>query len=282
MVGILAFASVGILPGQTAPSNPPEQRIAKPNIGQHGSDHSPAQDGKKATPNIPPIASQPPTDPCDETCQQGRQNIVIQEKLKQFTGILAKVSVVQTVILILTIFSIVGQTRANKNSARAWVTANAVGNPSEPINRPGYTPGVVYQIEISGNSPAKIVRERFRCRIVPAIDDQPLLEKAPTFTSEKGMYPEVIRPAGNKYHIPVSLESGPITDQQWSDLGDGKAILCAYGCIEYEDTFKRPRYMRVCCIYHTGDGGVIESPTGIRLNPPGFRRGGPKGYNKYT
>jgi hypothetical protein len=176
--------------------------------------------------------------------------------------------------------------KAQMDADRAWVTSNAIGNPIQPLNTPRYTPGVVYLIEVTGNSPVIIIRERFRCRIVPVVDGtnpvEPLLEEIPTFKSEEGMFPDTVRPAGNKYNIPVNLESGPITQSQWSDLQDGKTVLCAYGCIEYEDAFRRPHHTRVCSIYHSGDGGVFESPDGTRLNPPSFRIGGPKTYNEYT
>ncbi len=177
--------------------------------------------------------------------------------------------------------------QAQMDADRAWITSNAIGNPIQPLNTPNYTPGVVYRIEVGGNSPAKIVRERFRCRMVPAIARnnpiKPLLEEAPTFLSEEGMFPaNVVRLAGSKYDISVNLESGPLSSVEWDDLCNGKKVLCAYGCIEYEDIFKRPRYTRVCCIYHFGLGGVFASPDGTILNSPGFRLGGPIAYNEYS
>jgi len=182
---------------------------------------------------------------------------------------------------------LIRQTKALRDSQRAWVTANGVGNPPEPLyspQDPGRTPGIVYLIEIAGNTPAKIIRERFRCRIVPAIQGEPQLETVPTYKSERGMFTgSAVYAPGYKYRISVPLESGPLTLDQASDLRDGKTLLCAYGCVDYLDAFKRKRKTQVCAIYNFAFGFVVTSPDGSTvLNPPGFRAGGPKGYNEVT
>jgi hypothetical protein len=177
--------------------------------------------------------------------------------------ILAGLGIVAGVIGLCTLGAIRKQAAAQMDADRGWVTANTVGNPLKAINTPGYTPGIVYQIEFSGNSPVKIIKERFRCRIVPSIEGttppQPALEKTPTFKFDEGMSPgETVYPSRHKYDISVSLETGPITDQQWLDLKDGKTTLCAYGCIEYEDVFRKLRHTTVCSIYRFNLGGGIE------------------------
>jgi len=185
---------------------------------------------------------------------------------------------------------LIRQTKALMDSERAWVLAIAVGNPQIPLydpKNPGYTPGIVYLIEVSGKTPARIIRERFRCRIVPAIQGsqplQPQLEKRPVYKSDSGMFEgAVMYASGYKYHLSVPLESGPMTATEFADLTNGRSVLCAYGCIEYRDAFKRKGKTQVCAIYHFSFGGVITSPNGIVLNPPGFRIGGPRVYNDVT
>lgn len=70
-----------------------------------------------------------------------------------------------------TLRAIEKQASAQMDADRAWVLVNAVSNPEDSLYSPersGYTPGIVFMVEITGNTPATIIRESFRCRIVPA------------------------------------------------------------------------------------------------------------------
>jgi hypothetical protein len=95
--GILA--AISLLPAQTAPLSSPKQGVAKPSSSQNGSNQAQTQDSKEGTPNLVVSAQQPATPTCDEACQQGRQNLVIQRKLEWFTGVLAIVGVLQMVLI---------------------------------------------------------------------------------------------------------------------------------------------------------------------------------------
>jgi hypothetical protein len=93
---------------------------------------------------------------------------------------------------------------------------------------------------------------------------------------------EAVYAPGYQYNLSIGLESGPMTAEQFADVQNRNAVLCAYGCIEYLDAFGRKRTTQVCAIYNLGLGGVITSPNGTVLNPPGFLLGGPEAYNKVT
>jgi hypothetical protein len=178
--------------------------------------------------------------------------------------------------------------RSQKEADRAWITVKGIFNLMQPIDSPGFVPSAVYDIEVTGNSPVRIIRERFRCRVVPVIPGnqpvQPLLEKTQTFKSEEGMFPRnSVNPSGYRYYIPVPLESKqPLTPDELTDLRDGKKILCAYGCIEYEDAFRHPHYTRVCSVYRFNTGEGLTDRDGKKIDPSGFRVGGPNEYNDYT
>jgi hypothetical protein len=68
---------------------------------------------------------QPPEPPCDEACQQGRQNLDIQQKLELFTGVLALIGALQGILLYLTWRTIARQANLQKFLTRQWVD---VGN----------------------------------------------------------------------------------------------------------------------------------------------------------
>lgn len=73
-----------------------------------------------------------------------------------------------------------------------------------------------------------------------------------------------------------------MTKREWPKLRDGETVMCAFGIIEYEDSFGGKRETRTCYVYNFAWGGVIKSPDGTVLNPPGFRIGGPPAYNQTT
>jgi hypothetical protein len=178
--------------------------------------------------------------------------------------------------------------RFQKATDRAWITVKGIFNLSQPIDSPGYVPSAIYDIEVTGNPPVRIIRERFRCRIVPVIPGtnpaQPLLEKTQTFKSEEGIFPRgSVNPSGYRYQIPAPLEYGkPLTPEELIDLRNGKKILCAYGCIEYQDAFRHPHYTRVCSVYRFYMGEGMTDRDGKKIDPSGFRVSLTKGYNDYT
>jgi hypothetical protein len=190
---------------------------------------------------------------------------------------------------VLGIFVLARQTIVQMDAQRGWVIANQISNPPNPLfnpETPFYTPGVVFIVEFIGNSPVKVLSEKFRCRIVPAkaatTPPEPDLEKIPVYGKPMFEGSSVYPPGGQKIALNIPLESGPLDVKQFEDLKFSRAFLCAYGRIDYLDAFKRKRMTQVCVIYNFAWGGVATSPDGTVLNPPGFRMGGPEGYNEVT
>jgi len=177
---------------------------------------------------------------------------------------------------------------AQMNADRAWVLVGEVINPPllhESVDK--YAPGVVWHITVAGNTPARLVRQRYRCHIVPAIPGsdppQPQLDAVPNYDVGTNTYEaNVVRAPGHKSLVSIPLESGILGGGELLDLKRGDSVLCAYGCIEYQDAFGRDGVTKFCVLYRFQFGGVITSPDGVVLNPPGFRTGGPAGYNETT
>jgi hypothetical protein len=112
---------------------------------------------------------------------------------------------------------------------------------------------------------------------------KPLLEPSPSYVHDPNVVEvqSVFAPM-HRHGFLSALESGDDLIEQLTSVIAGKAFFCAYGCIEYEDAFKRRAVTQFCAIYHPPTGGVFKSPDGTILNPSGFRIGGPKGYNYNT
>lgn len=181
------------------------------------------------------------------------------------------------------------QATAQMNADRAWVLASVHGQPKEPLTGSlihGYMPGIVWQIQVVGNTPARIISEKYRCRIVPAEETiflpKPALEPTPVYLpNTASIVDEIVFPPEYKYMVSIPLEPEFCTMEQLVAVTQNTAALCAYGRIEYEDAFKRKGTTQFCAVYQRS-GAVIQSPDGKVLNPPGFRIGGPSGYNSNT
>lgn len=181
------------------------------------------------------------------------------------------------------------QAKAQMDADRAWVLASVGGQPEEPLTGnavKGIIPGIVWKIEIVGNTPAQILREQYRCRTVPLVNGAPGLEEMPTYLRNQNIIKEAeVFPPGHKYFMNFPLEPTPErmpVSTQMAEVIAGVRAFCAYGKIEYKDAFGRNGESQFCAIYRTRLGGIIKSPDGTDLNPPGFYIGGPKGYNHNT
>jgi hypothetical protein len=176
--------------------------------------------------------------------------------------------------------------QSQMDADRAWVLIEGIRNPQPQLFARGYSPGIVYQVKIYGTTPARIRRERYRCRIVPVIPGtrpaQPRLETVPTYPAELNRFSGSVSPPGYSYLQSVPLESGPLTENEYRELHDGTSLLCSYCCIEYTDIFGRQAVTQLCLIYDFAFGAVFQSPDGTILNPPGFRPGGPPNYQETT
>jgi hypothetical protein len=181
--------------------------------------------------------------------------------------------------------------KAQMDADRAWVLASVAGQPEEPLTGnliKGVTPGIAWQIQIAGNTPARIIRIEFRCRVVdpdPAAPSKPMLEPTPIYLPDPNFTEgRIVSPPGEKQLFMVDVESEPNTRlrDRIASAAFGRAFLCSYGRVEYEDAFKRRGVTQFCALYRPPIGGVIKSPDGTVLNPPGFRIAGPNGYNYNT
>jgi len=209
-----------------------------------------------------------------------------------FSLILATAGVGGVCLALRTLKAIEKQANAQMDADRAWVLASVIGQPKEPITKSiieeGIIPGIVWQIQVAGNTPARIISERYRCRTVSvdktALPPKPELESVPVYlpntNSSDG---QIVFPPGYSYAVSIPIENGPGNLVERMTLTAlGEIAFCAYGRIEYEDAFKRKGITQVCALYYPLRGGVIKSPDGTVLNPPGFRIGGPPGYNYNT
>jgi len=111
-----------------------------------------------------------------------------------------------------------------------------------------------------------------------------MLERTPLYLPNDTPDSQVVSPSGWKGMFPVEVEIEPntILSDRLTHVAMGSAFLVSYGRVEYEDAFKRKGSTQFCAIYHPPGGGEIRSSDGTLLNPPGFRVGGPPGYNYNT
>jgi hypothetical protein len=193
-----------------------------------------------------------------------------------------------------TLLAIERQTKAAQDGDRGWVMASVAGNPEEPLTGnliKGIRPGIVWQLEVVGNTPVRIIRTDLRCRIVdsdPIMVFQPWLEPTPVYLPNQAPEGQVVSSPGQKQLIVLTIED--LADPQpnvtltgrLAQLGAGFGFFVSYGRVEYEDAFKRKGITQFCAIYRSHSGGVIKTPDGTVLNPVGFHIGGPPAYNFNT
>ena len=234
-----------------------------------------------------------------------------------FTGLLVGIGVIGAYLALRTLRAIEEQARSARSSAetakesalaakasadaaalnaqavidaeRAWILVKNVGNPEGWYvpTKPDYLPGMVFEFEVYGKTPARVMDAIFHLENVTAKlgvkPSEPDIPPLPEYKSA-GRSPEFpeggrIMPSGQTFQIRVGLVQ-QMTEGEWLKLRDGKTVMCAFGIIEYEDSFGRKRETRTCYVYDFAWGGVIKSPDGTVLNPSGFRIGGPSAYNK--
>jgi hypothetical protein len=184
------------------------------------------------------------------------------------------------------------QASSEQQEQRAWVLVKRTGDPERwyAPDKPGYFPGMVFEFNVFGETPARVIASQFVLRPVPAKEGvkppEPDLPAIPDY-GPRFIDPEIpaqgrLLPPDAGFQVRIRLDPPTMTEEQWEKLRDGKTIMCAYGFIEYKDAFGWRRKTRVCYIYEFKWGGVITAPDGTVLNPPGFRVGGPPAYNEAT
>lgn len=214
--------------------------------------------------------------------------------------LLVLVGIVGTIIAVRTLRKIERQTRAAEVAAnaqmdadRGWILASVAGQPMEPMAQrlkdDGIRPGIVWKLQIFGNTPVRILRTDFRCRIVdtdPNVASRPGLESTPVYIPNNAPEGQVVYPPGEKPFI-YSVGIEDLVDPQpnvtlvdrLTQIPIGAGFLVSYGRVEYEDAFRRKGVTQFCAIYRPRTGGVITSPDGTVLNPVGFQIEGPPEYN---
>jgi hypothetical protein len=182
--------------------------------------------------------------------------------------------------------------RAVMNAERSWVLVTRIGNPEQwyAPDKPSYFPGMVFEFNVYGKTPARVINANCRLHPVPAKPGveppEPDLPPIAAYKSES-RNPELpeegrILPPEHPFQLRIGLDPPTLTEEQWLKLRDGDTLMCAYGFIEYKDAFENERKTRFCYVYHFAWGGVITSTDGTVLNPAGFRLGGPSGYHETT
>jgi hypothetical protein len=187
-------------------------------------------------------------------------------------------------IAIDTVKAIQKQATAQMDADRGWILANIhrAKNDDDTILN-AVAGGVIWEIEIAGNTPVRILTEAYRYRAVPSVKREgktlPDLETIPTYTpeGENRTDPTFLAPHSKSSRY-ISLDVGPVPDMP--EIHDRKSILCTYGRIDYEDVFGRKSFTQFCALYHPRQGRVFVSDATISVG--GFHIGGPKGYNHNT
>lgn len=262
--------------------------------GNGGRQDQKPQGGQQASQSKPAIATvqiQQATDKEKQSANSKPHDYPWRELLAPANApnaILAIIGFFGIIAALLTLGAIRKQAKAQMDADRAWIVVSVAGQPEEPLTFPRSRaiPGIVWKIAVTGNTPARIIEERYRCRTVPITDGKLELEKIPTYLSNANAIndPVVFAP-GYEYGMNIPVEPTPDnlpTSTQMAAVISGVRAFCAYGLIEYQDAFGRSGKTQFCAIYRPRIGGTMKSPDGTDLNPPGFRISGPEGYNYNT
>lgn len=120
----VVFVSVGILTAQNPPPSPPKQGIAIQETSKKGQEQPQAQPHNQTAPNLAASTPQPTTPPCDEACQQGRDNLKVQNRLAWLTFGLVVVGAFQVGGMIWQAI-LIRQTRSDVHTQAEWMKTQA-------------------------------------------------------------------------------------------------------------------------------------------------------------
>ncbi len=179
------------------------------------------------------------------------------------------------------------QAAAQMDSDRAWILVSVGTQSREPhavLN--AVMAGVFCEVAVVGNTPARILSEKYRYRVIPQVKGAagltPELEKVPVYLPENEVRnnPIFLAP-GDKSPRHVQLEAPRDWGEAVATISLLQSVLCVYGRIEYEDAFKRHAVTQFCAIYYPRLGSVtLENHTEAKIG--GFGIDGPEGYNYNT
>jgi hypothetical protein len=289
-----APTTVSPVKGQTKPLSTPKQRVAKAGSSQNGSNQATSQDSKQASPDTVLPTPQPSAPGCDETCQQGRQNLDIQRKLEWFTGGLvivgflqARTMVWQGVFLRRTWVEIHSQAHLLKRQADLLErqTDAAAKSAAAFINKERSR--VFIRAEITGDfcatfyavnrgqSPARITYGFVDCEIFgnedkfSEVPDYTRGDPARVFGQNEWVLPKGESRIGNYDADYVSATQNP---DLFASVMSGKETVWFYGVVRYTDSVSENEHeVRFC--YETG----IRNDKSLYILPRG-----PDAYRQET
>ena len=116
----LIFASVGVFSEQRTLPDTPKHGIAKGEGSGKGQKQPWGTNSDQTSPSAVFSSPQPSTSTCDETCQQGRQNLQIQNRLVWLTGGLVVVGLLQVVSMFWQA-RLLKQTRGDIHTQAGWM-----------------------------------------------------------------------------------------------------------------------------------------------------------------
>jgi hypothetical protein len=120
----LLFIAVGVLARNGAPQGTPKQGITKQETSKKGQEQPQAQSNNHPTPSAVPTAPQPAAPSCNEACQQGRENLKIQNRLALLTFGLVVVGAFQVGGMIWQAI-LIRQTRSDVHRQAEWMETQA-------------------------------------------------------------------------------------------------------------------------------------------------------------
>jgi hypothetical protein len=174
-----------------------------------------------------------------------------------FDGLLVGVGVLQAVILAFTIKAINKQSEAAKDSQRAWIIVDVVGEFSPKIFGDAVIWLVSPNVKNSGQTPARILKMALNLNPILAGGSLP---PEPTYRKEHSW--ELIVPPGQSLK---PLSEGVVkSDIDRVVSASDSLYLC--GFIKYEDAWKRSRETRFCFRYHYFTR-IDEPQSGFYLDP---------------
>ena len=208
---------------------------------------------------------------------QPSEDIEIQRKLSQFTKYLVWVGGLQALILGLTIVAIWGQTRANKDTSRAWIiTPPANWKPEILATSIGTAYLNVFDVifQNAGHTPAHLLEFALVYRNLSK-DEWERLPPEPKyeFVPMDGL---LLVPKDSIGKRATLIPSAILREEEVLSIKNADRLLYAYGFVKYTDAFRKVHEMRFGYLYYFPQGGRGS------IEESSFQRSGPPAYNRAT
>ncbi len=270
----VALATVGVFAAKETLKGTPKQGITKQETSKKGQEQ-PQTQSSNYTPQNPMSTAQQPTSPtCDETCQQGRENLKIQNRLTWLTFGLVIVGFLQVILLIWTFMTVNRQTSHMVTSERAWMVPDIKVRKDNPTFGESEGKGVILTNPAwrnKGGTPAFVLEGGNAIELI--LQGESLSEKPLPYD------PENIS-VWDGDGIAVSPKEGFskfVFKQVKSPIGilDRSKVLWVHGYLKYRDAFSDTIHeTRYCFLYIPG-----MSEFGAQAQ---FISDGPSAYHRAT